>query len=235
MYQRRRGDTGNQDALGDRSPAPTASTPQATGTATPGAASTPTLGVGGTPAPTPTPQRTLPELPERLSGGIEPLSPDTRTGIAELDLVIDALVTGDDATLISLIEWQQIRCSNDRTRLPVPPGCPSGTAEGTPVQALPWSSRGEANHATPESALFVIRLTQPLGEERVLCRIVEATLKDSAVEYVVELRSAVLDENHGTYFVGKFGVSVREGRITSVTTWGEPGFPPEEASCRWPP
>ena len=193
---------------------------------------TPTLEATSTPEPTATP--TLPQLPDRLPSGIEPLPPDTRTGIAELDRVIEALVAGDEATLISLIAWQPLVCANASGEAPWPPRCPPGVAEGTVVGALRQGYNPPATkHAFEQGAVFVS--PSSLGVDLALCRIAERGREDASVVYSIELRAAVLEPQYDTYVVDSLSVEVVDGRITFRSARLEPGYSRIEAVCTWPP
>lgn len=60
-----------------------------------------------------------------------------RTGIAELDNIIEVALGGDVDELRSLIQFTQTYCTYAEG-LGGPPKCLSGQAEGTPVEVLPF-------------------------------------------------------------------------------------------------
>lgn len=60
-----------------------------------------------------------------------------RTGIAELDGIIEKVLAGDTAGLRSLLEFTQTKCTNAEG-LGGPPKCLNGEQEGTPVDVLPF-------------------------------------------------------------------------------------------------
>jgi hypothetical protein len=82
-----------------------------------------------TPA-TPAPQPT----PSKPSEGLYPLT--TRTGIEEVDKILDVVASGDIQMLLSLIQFTNTRCTTAEG-LGGPPKCREGEAEGTPVEVLP--------------------------------------------------------------------------------------------------
>jgi len=62
-------------------------------------------------------------------------APVARTGIPALDATIDKLVRQDVSGLLDLVQFQDIGCSVEQ--IPgSPPPCPTGVADGTPVQAF---------------------------------------------------------------------------------------------------
>jgi hypothetical protein len=63
----------------------------------------------------------------------------TRTGVVELDHVIDLLVRQDVEGLIGIVRFEPIGCSLQQT-VGSPPRCAAGEPEGTPVDAFPISS-----------------------------------------------------------------------------------------------
>lgn len=197
---------------------------------TPRAAQTPTA----SPTTTATPLATLVplQLPDRLPGGIEPLPPDTRTGILELDRVIEALVAGDDATLIELVAWELVPCSA-RSGLPSPPRCPAGIAEGTPVEAIYWGGN-EGSHRTraslEASGIFVIPTFSE--DERSLCHISQNQRDDGTPEYRVSMRAATSDPAYDSYQLNGFAVVVVAGQITTVAHQVDPGASLDDAICR---
>lgn len=171
------------------------------------------------PTPTSTATPTLPPLPTRLSGGIEPFPPDTRTGIPELDVVIDALMVGDVETLMDLIEWQSIACSNKGWGLPSPPSCPPGVADGTLVDAIPWQS-GEGSHRRPDEVRR--SFAAAFEDERELCRIGERPLADGVVTYFVVLRAIPEYVPDYGYLEDELSVSVRQGHVITGRWANEP-------------
>ena len=68
----------------------------------------------------------------------EPYHPLTmRTGMEEIDLVLDAVASGDKQALLSLIQFTQAKCTH-REGLGGPPKCEEGEAEATPMEVLPF-------------------------------------------------------------------------------------------------
>lgn len=97
--------------------------------ATPGAVST-----------EPEPASAAPPSPAPV-GSAAPLypffPPGTRSGIADLDAIIDAAVGGDTATLRSRVVLSQVPCDQTRADYRRPPDCPPGVPAGTPLDVLP--------------------------------------------------------------------------------------------------
>jgi hypothetical protein len=92
-----------------------------------------------TPA-TPAPQPTPSEPPE----GFHPLT--TRTGIEDLDKIVDVVASGDVQMLRSLIQFTNTKCTTAEG-LGGPPKCREGAVEGTPVEVLPiFGSEGHFSH-----------------------------------------------------------------------------------------
>lgn len=86
------------------------------------------------PAPAPTQQAA--SLPQPTSvEAYHPLS--ARTGIEEVDSVLDALASGDARELRSLIQFTNAKCTRAEG-LGGPPKCLAGETEGTPVEVLPF-------------------------------------------------------------------------------------------------
>lgn len=86
-----------------------------------------------TPAPQPTP-----------SEGFYPLT--TRTGIANVDNIVDVVAGGDVEILRSLIQFTNTKCTT-ADGLGGPPKCRAGEVEGTPVEVLPvYGSEGHSYH-----------------------------------------------------------------------------------------
>jgi DNA-binding CsgD family transcriptional regulator len=76
-------------------------------------------------------------------------NPTRRSGIPAVDAVIDALQSGDEATIAALIQYGKVPCAAF-TGLGSPPKCPDGVAPGTPVDAL---ERGcEGSYFVPPTA-----------------------------------------------------------------------------------
>jgi hypothetical protein len=78
----------------------------------------------------PAPQPTLSEASE----GFHPLT--TRTGIEEVDKVVEAVESGDIQMLRSLIQFTNTKCTT-ADGLGGPPKCRAGEVEGPPVEVLP--------------------------------------------------------------------------------------------------
>jgi len=85
---------------------------------------------------------------------------ERRTGIPELDAVIDAVLARDAARLASLVRYKSIPCVAVRS-VGGPPECPPGIAEGTAVDVLPITSC-EGSYASPDSTTTVLqRVLEP--------------------------------------------------------------------------
>ena len=83
---------------------------------------------------TPAPQGTG-SMPEATADGFYPLS--TRTGIATLDDILEAIAENDTTALRSLVEFTNALCTR-REGLGGPPKCREGEAEGTAMDVLPF-------------------------------------------------------------------------------------------------
>jgi hypothetical protein len=78
----------------------------------------------------PAPQPTSSEPSE----GFHPLT--TRTGIEEVDQIVDVVASGDIQMQRSLIQFTNTKCTTAEG-LGGPPKCRAGEVEGTPVEVLP--------------------------------------------------------------------------------------------------
>jgi len=59
------------------------------------------------------------------------------TGVSDVDRVIAGLASGDAATIDSLLQFTKVKCvAVPPQALAPPPTCPSGVADGTPVDAM---------------------------------------------------------------------------------------------------
>lgn len=72
--------------------------------------------------------------PSKPSEGFYPLT--TRTGIEDVDNIVDAVASGNVQMLRSLIQFTDTKCTT-ADGLGGPPKCREGEAEGTPVEVLP--------------------------------------------------------------------------------------------------
>jgi len=75
--------------------------------------------------------------------------PDTRTGIDEIDIVIDAIMSQNLETRLDLVRLTTTACSTT-DGLGGPPKCQPDENDGTLVESFPVSS-GEGTHIRPES------------------------------------------------------------------------------------
>lgn len=66
--------------------------------------------------------------------GFHPLT--TRTGIEDVDNIVEVVASGDVEALRSLIQFTNTKCTQ-QDGLGGPPKCRAGEAEGTPVEVLP--------------------------------------------------------------------------------------------------
>lgn len=114
-----------------------------------------------TPAPTPTPVSTPVGHPT-----------GTRTGVPEVDAVLDAVTSGEADRVDGLLEWYAVRCEANPIGLGSPtPKCPDGTAEGTPVEIFPNGSCPSFRGATRDNvdvllSNFVRREARPVAVYR---------------------------------------------------------------------
>ena len=74
-----------------------------------------------------------PTQPSAPATAYHPL--DTRTGIAQVDRVLDAVASGDQQALRSLVQFIERPCTH-MEGFGGPPKCREGEAEGTPVRTL---------------------------------------------------------------------------------------------------
>jgi hypothetical protein len=74
---------------------------------------------------------------------------ETRTGIEELDRVIDSIMSQDIGYRLELVRYTNSACTTSEG-LGGPPKCESGEAEGIIVEAFPVSS-GEGHHVRPDN------------------------------------------------------------------------------------
>jgi hypothetical protein len=90
--------------------------------------------------------------------------PGTRTGITDLDAIIDAAVGGDMATLRSRVVLSQVPCDQTRADYRRPPDCPPGVPAGTPIDVLPAGDcEGSFRRAADvDGALAAYAAAQPL-------------------------------------------------------------------------
>jgi hypothetical protein len=71
---------------------------------------------------------------------------DTRTGIAEIDIVLTAMENGDPQSLRDSFRYNRVACMTVKA-LGGPPPCREGEAEGTMVEVLPFlGSEGSYFH-----------------------------------------------------------------------------------------
>lgn len=89
----------------------------------------------------------LTPIPE-LSIDIE-YPPDTRTGIKEIDDVIDVIINKDIEARLDLVQFTRTACTTT-SGLGGPPECVSGEADGTIVDAFPVSN-GEGHFVRPDN------------------------------------------------------------------------------------
>jgi len=81
--------------------------------------------------------------------------PDTRTGIEEVDAIIDAIVAGGIDARRELVQYTTTGCTT-ALGLGGPPKCESGEAEGTLVEVFPFL-RAEGEYVRRESIDRVLR------------------------------------------------------------------------------
>jgi len=93
------------------------------------------LGISACAQVTPAPQDIAPTPQPTTAGGFHPLT--TRTGIEEIDNILDVVANGDIERLRSLIQFTNTKCTQ-LEGLGGPPKCRAGEAEGTPVEVFPF-------------------------------------------------------------------------------------------------
>jgi hypothetical protein len=147
-----------------------------------------------------------------------------RTGDADVDAVIDAVLSGDPAKLGALFLYYSLGCKTEPLGIGAPPKCDPGAAEGTPVDVFP-------NGSCPEGR-FSIRGDGTL--ERLLAQ-------NSARLYAVYRRAPVQQSglewprgSIGIVFIGgasqgdqSFWLELDGGHVV-VAGVGCPGQPPEQ-------
>lgn len=68
----------------------------------------------------------------------EPYHPlSTRTGVEEIDHILDVVASGDQQALLSVIQFTEAKCTHAEG-LGGPPKCREGEVEGTPMEVLPF-------------------------------------------------------------------------------------------------
>jgi hypothetical protein len=99
--------------------------------------------------PTPSPEPEEGDAPDGLYGH------GKRTGVPEIDAILEAWENGDIDTLVALALLQEQECVDVVEGLGGPPECPEGVDEGTTLDVFP-AAACEGYWATPESlpALF---------------------------------------------------------------------------------
>lgn len=83
------------------------------------------------PVPTPAPAETTKPSPP-----FEFYPADTRTGIKEVDRIIEAVAKKESETLASLMKFTDVQCTTQTTGMPGEPPCPDGTPDRTPVSVF---------------------------------------------------------------------------------------------------
>ncbi len=119
------------------------STAMPTETATPTATAMPTEMATAEPTQTPTATATI--APDPTS----PVPRDTRTGIPEIDFVIDTVLSNDLEARQALVRFVTLGCTT-AVALGTTPMCENGQAEGTLVDFFPLGGPGEG-HSVPAS------------------------------------------------------------------------------------
>lgn len=74
--------------------------------------------------------------PDKLQGRLTH-NPETRTGIAEIDRVIDVVLKGDPPELLAIMHFLSTGCTT-QDGLGGPPRCEAGQAEGSLVSVFPF-------------------------------------------------------------------------------------------------
>jgi hypothetical protein len=68
----------------------------------------------------------------------------TRTGYPAVDRPLDIVDAGDADSLLKLVRFTEVPCSENPQGIGAPPKCPTGTAAGSPVSVFPLSRCEEA-------------------------------------------------------------------------------------------
>ena len=87
--------------------------------------------------------------------------PDTRTGIAAVDAVVEAIHAGDRDALMDLVHYTAAACT-DADGLGGPPKCEAGQPEGSLVEVFPVMGPGEGSY-TDRQMIEGVFPEEPLG------------------------------------------------------------------------
>jgi len=87
-------------------------------------------------------------------------SPSTRTGNAEVDAVINAVLSGDPARVADLLQYYPLGCEVEPFGIGSPPKCAPGVPHGTPVEVFPNGSCPEGRFTTRGDETFVELLAE---------------------------------------------------------------------------
>lgn len=183
-------------------------------TLTPTATATATATPRATATPTPVP--TVPGYP--LS---------QRTGIAELDAVLDVLERGDGAQIARLIEYAQVPCDLRPPGKEYVPPCPDGRRAGTLVAAYPKGGGCEGGYVTPDVMAAFAPMLVPAGSKLYAVAAGEPSPHDwEGNTFPKGQHRVVLTFPSPSFIeqpVGWNVVEITAGRIVSNTFWcGEP-------------
>lgn len=92
---------------------------------------------------------TEPASPSSEPIAAEPYHPlSTRTGVEDVDRVLEAVASGDQQELLSVVQFTEAKCTHAEG-LGGPPKCREGEVEGTPMQVLPFLG-GEGSYLRAE-------------------------------------------------------------------------------------
>ena len=133
------------------------------------------------------------------------LDPSRRSGIAEVDAVIDGLQNKNRAAISAAIQYSKVPCSNI-LGIGAPPRCPDGAAPGTPVDALEHGCEGYI-YVPPDAADALIK---DIGAGSLYAVVERPALTPGGPP----IYAATLDQVRG----GAYTLVIAAGRIVGVET-----------------
>ena len=95
---------------------------------------------------TPTMEQATPSLEPTSVKPYHPLT--TRTGVEEVDRVLEAVASGDQQELLSVVQFTEAKCTHAQG-LGGPPKCREGEEEGTSMEVFPFLG-GEGSYLRQE-------------------------------------------------------------------------------------
>jgi hypothetical protein len=137
---------------------------------------------------------------------------DDRTGVTEVDRVIEAVEAQDVETLASMLTYFEEPCGTPEA-IPAPPPCPQGEPEGTPLEVW-WSAECEGYYVT--RAETATQITSRVGHADIRLYAVyrDGSQLGFGVDYVILFSQPV---PRSDMLLGQ-SVALSGGRIQSWTT-----------------